>query len=151
MVQIRSVRFLDRHRVKREAHVDDHSGFFPSQALYILEDILALPRLEHTLALDTVQLCVRFSILDTLRVDLDPGDALEMGGEGDAKQSGSTVRIHQMGRRRVRRWGEGGRGWREDGVPDVFSQRDQDRVVVLEEGTRGEGEVEVSDSLMDSF
>lgn len=53
-----------------------------------------------------------------------------------------------MGWRREGGDGSGGGRGREDGVSDVGGERNEDRVVVLEEGTGGEGEVEGADSLV---
>jgi len=69
--------------------------------------------------------------------------------ESDGEETGTAVGVDQV--RRGREGGDGGDGRggrREDGVSDVGGERDEDGVVVLEEGTGGEGEVEGADTFV---
>lgn len=124
-----------REREREGTHVDDDRRLVPPQTRDGLKNLLTLSRLEHTLAIDLVELGVPLGVHDALRVDLDPCDVLEMGRERDGEQAGAAVGVNQVGRQRLDRR----RGRRlKDRLPDVVGQGGQDRVVVLEEGAGGE-------------
>ena len=110
----------------------------------ITEDILCLAAQPSRLSAQIVDLGVLLGRFDSLRVNLHSSDFLEPATEGDAKQTGSTVSVDEVG-------GLFGVGdvRREDGVSDVRGEGHEDRVVVLEERSSGEGEKMFSNTLVD--
>ena len=133
-------------------HIKHDRRLLPREPSDTRKDLLTLPRQERALVLHPVQLRVRLCVRDRLGINLDSGDDVKVLREGDSEQAGSTVGVDEVSRGREGCDGDavegGGGGGGEDGVSDVGGERDEDRVVVLEEGAGRESEVEFADALV---
>lgn len=129
-------------------HIDNNTALLPAKTLrrQPSEDVFCLATKPSRLIPKVVDLCILFCRSDTQGVDLHPGHFFEMLAQGDSKKSRAAVRVNQMGGFELIRDPSG-----EHGILDIRGERDQDRVVVLEERSSGKSEQLVPHSLVDSL
>jgi hypothetical protein len=111
--------------------VNDERGPLRREVAYGAEDLRCVARAEGDFVCESVELRVVRCEADRVGGELDAGYFGEVWGKGECEEAGAAVGVYEVSWR----WRGGcGRwhGW-EDGVADVCGERDEDRVVILEE------------------
>lgn len=129
-------------------HIDNNTALLPTKALrrQPSENVLGLSTKPPRLVSKVVDLCILLRRSDTQGVDLHSSHFFEMLTQRNPKQSRAAVSVDQMGGFELVRDPSG-----EHGILDIRGERDQDRVVVLEERSSGKSEQLVPHSLVDSL
>ena len=135
--------------------VDDERGALGGKVADGVEDLRCVAGTEGDFVCETVELRVVRGESDRVGGELDAGDLGEVRGESEREKPGAAVGVYEMGwwwrwgawRIRGRGIGRGHGG--KDGVANIRSERDEHRVVILEERTRLIIEEQVADAFPD--